>query len=168
MRSHFSLSCDYDILNNINSGSVSGYSVGMGVWGSVGLVHAGKRKKSASRLRPKKSRNRAWPQLWAPEAPMQFPRAGNNVLSYRCVRLRAPRSDKSSASLRRWIRISRRCLLPLGLSMPHNRSQHAWVWPREICLRARMAHSRAGVTWQIDMGIDRKGITRELVGSWRM
>jgi hypothetical protein len=59
----------------------------MAVRGSVGLAHAGKRKKSVVQLRSEaKSRNRAWPQLWVPVAPMHFPGAGKNVLSYACMR----------------------------------------------------------------------------------
>jgi hypothetical protein len=74
-------------LNNVDSGSVSGYSAGMAVRGSVGLAHAGKRKKSVVQLRSEaKSRNRAWPQLWVPVAPMHFPGAGKNALSYACMR----------------------------------------------------------------------------------
>jgi hypothetical protein len=83
VRSHSLFPCH--MLNNNNNnkpGSVSGRSVGMAVRGSVGLAHAGRRNKSVVELRSEaKSRNRAWPQLWVPAAPMHFPGAGMYTLT---------------------------------------------------------------------------------------
>jgi hypothetical protein len=145
-------------LNNINLGSVSGYSAGMAVRGSVGLAHAGRRKKSVAQLRSEaKSWNRAWPQLWVPVASMQFPGAGRNALSYACMRRSsfvsrfAHRAMRSQPSVPPKVdsNVSRRSLL-LGLAVLRNHSQLAGACSRKTCLRTQVALSRAGVVRQMD------------------
>ncbi|KAF8497814.1 hypothetical protein F5888DRAFT_1906591 [Russula emetica] len=88
-----------------NAGALSAYAnaawaascpaAGIAVWGSMGLAHAGRRKRLVMQLRSKvKSRNRAWSQLWVPAAPMHLPGAGKNVLSYAEKSAERPSEDE--------------------------------------------------------------------------
>jgi hypothetical protein len=144
---------------------VSGYSAGMAVRGSVGLAHAGRRRKSVMRPRIEaKCRSRAWPLLWVPAVSMRFPGAGRNVLSYACMRRTSFFSRFTHRAVRSWpnvpqkvdLKVFRRSLLTLGFSVLRNCIQRAGACSRETCLRARVALNRAGVVRKMDMEMGRK------------
>ena len=122
----FSVSCNKHILNNIiNLGSVSGYSAGMAVRGSVGLARNGRRKKSDVQHRSEaKCQNWAWPRLWVPAESIHFPGAEKSVLSHACVR----RTNFVSRFVHRAVR-SRPSAPPKVDSKGSRRSLLPWVLP---------------------------------------
>src|SRR5258708_29211366 len=137
----------------------------MAVRGSVGVAHAGRKKKSVVHPRSiAKSQSRAWPQPWVPVAPMHFPGAGKNALSYASTRHTsfASRSAHHVVRSRPGVpqkvdsKVSRRSLLLLGSAVLGIHSRLAGACSRKTYLKSPMAPRRGGAVRQMDMEMGRK------------
>src|SRR5258708_1882688 len=137
----------------------------MAVRGSVGLAHAGRRKKLVVQPRSiAKSQSRAWPQPWVPVAPMLFPGAGKSALSYVCTKHTSFVSRSAHHVVRSRpdvppkvdLKVSRRSLLLLGSAVLRNRSRLAGACSRKTHLRAPIALRHGGALQEMDIEMGRQ------------
>jgi hypothetical protein len=124
----------------------------MDVRGSVGLTHARRKKSVDPKRKVRIGHGRSYGCQQRRCASLELKEC-NLLRVYEayevCLMLHALRSEKSVPP-KVDSKVSRRSLLPLGLTVLHNHSQLAGACSCGTCLRARMVLSRAGVVRQME------------------